>query len=62
MDAAGRLLEAEFDLRRRTEEVAALRRRLPQGGLIPEDFLCQEGARDLSDTKTNKKFLESMNQ
>jgi predicted dithiol-disulfide oxidoreductase (DUF899 family) len=31
------LLHAEIDLRRRVEEVAALRRKLPLGGEIPED-------------------------
>ena len=36
--ARNRLLEAEIALRRQTEEVAALRRALPPGGEIPEDF------------------------
>jgi len=30
-------LKAEIDLRRRVEAVAALRRKLPPGGAIPED-------------------------
>ena len=36
------LLEAEKELRRRTEEVAALRRKLPLGGKVPEDYVFQE--------------------
>jgi predicted dithiol-disulfide oxidoreductase (DUF899 family) len=37
------LLRAEIDLRRRTEEVAALRRRLPLGGPVPEDYAFDAG-------------------
>lgn len=37
--ARNELLEAEIALRRRTEEVAALRRRLPPGGEPPQDYL-----------------------
>ncbi|MDF1734433.1 MAG: DUF899 family protein [Minwuia sp.] len=33
------LLEAEAALRQRTEEVAAMRRALPPGGAMPEDYL-----------------------
>lgn len=33
------LLEAELKLRRETEKVAALRRKLPPGGKVPEDYL-----------------------
>ncbi|MDF1719447.1 MAG: DUF899 family protein [Minwuia sp.] len=36
--ARNRLLDAEADLRQRTEDVAALRRALPPGGDIPEDY------------------------
>jgi predicted dithiol-disulfide oxidoreductase (DUF899 family) len=36
------LLRAELDLRRRVEEVAALRRRLPLGGAVPEDYVFEE--------------------
>ncbi|HXU29211.1 MAG TPA: DUF899 family protein [Thermoanaerobaculia bacterium] len=36
--ARNELLAAELDLRQRTEEVAALRRKLPLGGLVPEDY------------------------
>lgn len=37
--ARDRLLEAERSLRRHVEEVAALRRRLPAGGEVPEDYV-----------------------
>lgn len=37
-EARNALLDAEIALRRQTEAVAALRRELPPGGLIPEDF------------------------
>src|SRR3989440_9844812 len=46
-DARAELLKAEIDLRRRTEEVAALRRRLPLGGPVAEDYVFEEGPRDL---------------
>ena len=37
--ARQRLLEAEIALRDQAEEVAALRRQLPPGGLVQEDYL-----------------------
>jgi len=36
------LLEAERELRRQIERVAALRRGLPQGGAVPEDYVFDE--------------------
>lgn len=42
------LLVAEIALRRRTEEVAALRRRLPAGGRVPEDYEFDETVADAS--------------
>jgi predicted dithiol-disulfide oxidoreductase (DUF899 family) len=42
--ARDKLLHAERDLRRQTERVAALRRRLPQGGAIPEDYVFEEAS------------------
>lgn len=36
------LLRAEMDLRRETEKVAALRRKLPLGGVVPEDYRFEE--------------------
>lgn len=53
-EARNRLLAAERDLRRQTEEVAALRRALPEGGSVKEDYLFQEGAADFADTTTVK--------
>jgi predicted dithiol-disulfide oxidoreductase (DUF899 family) len=46
--ARNQLLQAEIDLRRRVEEVAALRRQLPLGGEIPEDYVFDEGPADLN--------------
>jgi predicted dithiol-disulfide oxidoreductase (DUF899 family) len=50
--ARNQLLQAEIDLRRRVEEVAALRRQLPLGGQIPEDYVFEEGSADLNDAHT----------
>lgn len=36
--ARNELLRAELELRRRTEEVAAMRRELPVGGAVPQDY------------------------
>ena len=38
-DARNQLLEAEMQLRKQLESVAALRRQLPPGGRIPEDYV-----------------------
>jgi predicted dithiol-disulfide oxidoreductase (DUF899 family) len=46
--ARNQLLQAEMDLRRRVEEVAALRRQLPLGGEISEDYIFEEGPADLN--------------
>src|SRR5437899_8516345 len=44
--ARDRLLEQEIELRRTMEAVAAARRRLPPGGVVPEDYVFQgRGAR-----------------
>jgi predicted dithiol-disulfide oxidoreductase (DUF899 family) len=48
--ARNRLLTAERDLRRQVEKVAVMRRKLPLGGHVPEDYVFETGARDLSDT------------
>ncbi|MDP9119901.1 MAG: DUF899 family protein, partial [Acidobacteriota bacterium] len=37
------LLQAELELRRRLEEVAALRRSLPLGGRVKEDYVFERG-------------------
>ena len=39
--ARDRLLEQEIELRRATEAVAAARRDLPPGGVVPEDYVFQ---------------------
>ena len=36
--ARGKLLQAETALRRKVEQVAGLRRKLPAGGAVPEDY------------------------
>jgi predicted dithiol-disulfide oxidoreductase (DUF899 family) len=43
------LLRAEEELRRHVEAVAAARRRLPLGGVVPEDYVFEEGERNLDD-------------
>jgi predicted dithiol-disulfide oxidoreductase (DUF899 family) len=40
--ARDKLLRAEIALRKKVEAVAALRRKLPQGGAVPEDYLFEE--------------------
>jgi predicted dithiol-disulfide oxidoreductase (DUF899 family) len=42
--ARDRLLEAEIELRRMLERVAAQRRALPPGGFVPEDYVFEEVA------------------
>jgi predicted dithiol-disulfide oxidoreductase (DUF899 family) len=46
------LLQAEVDLRRRVEEVALLRRQLPLGGQMAENYIFEEGSPDLNDART----------
>ena len=58
-EARNRLLEAEIALRRSIGEVAALRRQLPLGGEVPEDYVFTQGAPDLNDTKTEKRVRMS---
>jgi predicted dithiol-disulfide oxidoreductase (DUF899 family) len=45
--ARNQLLRAETALRRQVEAVAALRRALPLGGEVPEDYRFEEGPADL---------------
>jgi predicted dithiol-disulfide oxidoreductase (DUF899 family) len=47
--ARNELLEAEIALRKNIEAVAALRRKLPLGGPVKEDYVFEEGPRNLSD-------------
>lgn len=58
-EARDRLLEAEMALRRNLESVAALRRQLPLGGQVPEDYVFEEGASDLNDRQTVRKVRMS---
>jgi predicted dithiol-disulfide oxidoreductase (DUF899 family) len=44
--ARDQLLEAEVELRRMTEAVAEQRRSLPRGGVIPTDYVFDEGSVD----------------
>src|SRR5215213_1288029 len=44
--ARDRLLEQEIELRRATEAVAAARRALPPGGVVPQDYLFQREGTD----------------
>jgi predicted dithiol-disulfide oxidoreductase (DUF899 family) len=44
--ARERLLEQEIELRRQTEAVAAARRELPPGGVVPEDYAFQGAGAD----------------
>jgi predicted dithiol-disulfide oxidoreductase (DUF899 family) len=44
------LLRAEQELRRHVEAVAAARRKLPLGGVVPEDYVFEEGPRSLDDS------------
>src|SRR3989440_63938 len=44
--ARDRLLEREVELRRATEAVAAARRELPPGGVVPEDYVFQGAGPD----------------
>jgi len=48
--ARDRLLEREIELRRATETVAASRRALPAGGVVPEDYVFQREGEDGSAT------------
>lgn len=58
--ARDELLDMEIDLRRKIEEVATLRRRLPTGGALKQDYVFEEGSADLADETTIKqtKFSE----
>lgn len=55
-EARNRLLEAEVALRRNIEEVAALRRQLPLGGEVPQDYVFTQGSSDLADSGTEQKI------
>jgi len=48
-EARNQLLQAEMTLRKNIEEVATLRRKLPLGGEVPEDYIFDEGAPDVTE-------------
>lgn len=50
--ARNELLQAEVDLRRRVEDVAAQRRQLPLGGVAPQDYVFQERPAVASESKS----------
>jgi predicted dithiol-disulfide oxidoreductase (DUF899 family) len=50
--ARDRLLQEEAALRRHVDEVAALRRSLPLGGTVAEDYVFEEGAAELDNVGT----------
>jgi len=56
--ARNRLLEREIELRRATEAVAAARRQLPAGGVVPEDYVFQGAGADgtASDVRLSELF------
>jgi len=58
--ARNELLRAEMELRRRLEDVAALRRKLPLGGRIPQDYVFDEDAPDLPDTTVRQTRLSQL--
>jgi predicted dithiol-disulfide oxidoreductase (DUF899 family) len=53
-EAREKLLEEEINLRRHTEEVAGLRRKLPKGGSLKEDYVLEELDRKTGKTKEIK--------
>jgi predicted dithiol-disulfide oxidoreductase (DUF899 family) len=59
-EARNQLLQAESALRKNIEELANLRRNLPLGGEVPEDYVFDEGAPDLEDTTVRKTRLSEL--
>src|SRR5579883_799838 len=55
-EARNRLLEAEIELRRQTERVAEMRRELPIGGKLKEDYIFEE----LKDGKSVKAHFSEL--
>jgi predicted dithiol-disulfide oxidoreductase (DUF899 family) len=56
--ARNRLLAAEIDLRRRVEGVATMRRKLPLGGPVPEDYVFDDG--DGGQVKLSELFRDGL--
>lgn len=64
--ARNKLLDAEIEMRRATESVAAQRRNLPLGGEIPENYVFQEvvgvaGGEELQTIRISELFARGMN-
>jgi len=57
--ARDRLLKAEMELRKNVKAVAALRRKMPLGGPVPEDYEFEEGGTDIDDTLTVRRVRMS---
>ncbi|PUA17180.1 DUF899 family protein [Glaciimonas sp. PCH181] len=49
------LLQAELDLRKQVEKVAELRREMPVGGLLKEDYVFEQASIDPDSSDTGKK-------
>ena len=56
--ARNRLLAAEIDLRKQVERVASMRRKLPLGGPVPEDYVFDEGSG--RQVKLSELFLDNL--
>ena len=56
-EARNKLLNAEIELRKKIEEVAAIRRNLPDGGKLKEDYIFEE-MNPKTGEKTKTKFSE----
>lgn len=56
--ARGQLLQQEIELRRAMEAVAASRRRLPPGGIVPEDYVFQGPGTDGATQPANVRLSE----
>jgi predicted dithiol-disulfide oxidoreductase (DUF899 family) len=54
--ARNRLLEAEIELRRTIERVAAQRRALPPGGAVPDDYVFEEAVDGGGEVKFSQLF------
>jgi predicted dithiol-disulfide oxidoreductase (DUF899 family) len=59
--ARNRLLEAETELRRTIERVAAQRRTLPPGGAVPDDYVFEAAASRGSEVKFSELFAPGKN-
>jgi predicted dithiol-disulfide oxidoreductase (DUF899 family) len=57
-EARNRLLEAEIDLRRSIELVAAQRRALPPGGVVPEDYRFEEAVEGGREVRLSELFKD----